>query len=191
MANLLVVIHLLLAPLLLPLNSLSPLLGSLEPAIWALPGDPALTQQTLVIVVAPNSFYPAFIPYLREVAGQPAPARLRLLAGGLYPVELQRLDRQTLLVRPGGGYLSGLDTVFRGLNHPLLPGETVTLSDMTVQITVLTADGRPAEARFQFAEPLEAARWRWVYWQNGSYKPFPLPEVGERVQVSGFEWGGE
>jgi hypothetical protein len=191
MAKLFVVIHLLLAPLLLPLTSLSPLLSSLEPAIRTLPADPALAQQTLVIVVAPNSFFPALIPYLREQAGQPAPVRLRQLASGLYPVELQRLDPRTLLVRPSGGYLFGLDTVFRGPSQPLLPGETVTLSDVTIKITALTPDGRPAEARFQFAEPLEATRWRWVYWQNGQYKPFPLPGVGERVQVSSFEWDEE
>jgi hypothetical protein len=181
-----VVIHLMIAPLLLPFTSFSPALADLEPAIQALP---AMAGETLVIVTAPNSFYPAFIPYLREQAGQAAPARLRLLATGLYPVEVRRLDERTLLVRPAGGYLLALDTVFRGPGHPFEPGEPVVLSDVTIQITALTADGRPAEARFQFTGPLETETWRWVYWQNGAYHPFPLPGVGEQIRVSSFRWG--
>lgn len=182
-AALWIVIHLIIAPLLLPLNSYSPALADLEPAIRGLPSG-----QTLVIVTAPNSFYPAFIPYLRDQAGQTVPARLRLLATGLYPVEVRRLDQRTLRVRPTGGYLLGLDTVFRGASHPLEPDKPVVLPDVTIHITALTLDGRPAEARFQFNGPLETKTW--VYWQNGSYHPFPLPQVGEQVRVSTLAWRG-
>lgn len=68
-------------------------------------------------------------------------------------------------------------------------GRPVPLSRMTIQVTAVTQDGRPAEATFRFAVPLEDPSLRWVVWQNGGFVPFNPPRVGQKVVVSGAELG--
>lgn len=183
--GLLLIFHLVLAPLLLPLNALGALLFSrVEPAASQLTSDPSLARQTLVIVNAPSSFYSALLPFVRRRNHQPAPARVRLLSASLYPVELRRLDARSLAVRPTGGYVLGLEAVFRGRSHDLALGQQVVLPGITAQVTQLTADGRPAEVNFMFDTPLEAGSLRWLLWQNGRFEPITLPAVGERLRLA-------
>lgn len=54
---------------------------------------------------------------------------------------------------------------------------------MTVEITALTSDGRPAEATFRFAKRLEDPGLRWLEWRGGVYASFALPAVGETVTL--------
>ncbi len=62
-------------------------------------------------------------------------------------------------------------------------GEKISLLGVTVEITALTDDGRPAEAAFRFAMTLESPLFRWMQWANGVYAPFVLPAVGETVTL--------
>ena len=54
---------------------------------------------------------------------------------------------------------------------------------MIVEVTELTNDGRPAEASFEFAVPLEDSSLRWLKWKDGRFEPFVLPEIGETIEV--------
>ena len=176
--------HLVLAPLLLPILTYSPaLLGNLEPAALSLPADPALASQTVVMVNAPSFFSASFLAPIRAAQGLPAPARVRYLGAGPAALTLTRTDIHTLEVRPEGGYLTGFDTVFRGLHHPLAVGETVTMEGVTVTVLALTTDQRPAAVAFRFSVPLEDDAMRWVVWQQGVFVPFMLPAVGESVRL--------
>ena len=178
----LVFIHLLLAPLLLPLTAFSPaLLGNIEPSINSLPDDPDFATQTAVIVNAPSFFYTGYIADIRSIQGLPAPARVRTLASGLAPITLSRADSNTVLVRPDGGYLTGFDTVFRGGGQRMRLGQTVALTGVTITVQELTEDGRAAAVSFRFDVPLEDRSLRWLQWRNGIYAPFAPPAAGETV----------
>jgi hypothetical protein len=50
-------------------------------------------------------------------------------------------------------------------------------------VTALTADGRPAEARFRFDRPLDDPSLRWLRWEDGVYVRFEPPPVGEKVTL--------
>ena len=113
------------------------------------------------------------------------PRHLRILMSSrLRPVAVHRIDAHTLAVRPEAGFLNGIvDPLFRGRDRPLLLGQQVELPGMTVEVTELTADNRPAEATFRFAVPLEDASLRWLKWEDGSFVPFDPPAVGEKVEL--------
>jgi len=62
-------------------------------------------------------------------------------------------------------------------------GERVVLTGMTATVTAITADGRPAEAAFRFDVPLEDASLRWLWWQDGEFRPFTPPAVGQTLEI--------
>ena len=58
---------------------------------------------------------------------------------------------------------------------------------MTVTITSLTADGRPAEATFRFDVPLESPSLLWLCFRGGGFEPFTPPAVGQEAEIR-FDW---
>jgi hypothetical protein len=179
-------IHLVIAPLLFPGASTSATFA--REYIQGPAGSEALrddlTEKDLVIINPPMAFQAHYIPTLRILQGQTVPRHLRVLAPGLAELAIERPDERSLLVRPDGGYLSQpFDDVFRGPGHPMHPGERVVLSGMTVEVTELTGDGRPAEALFEFEVPLEDPSLRLLRWEDGEYVPFLIPAVGETVNL--------
>jgi hypothetical protein len=202
----LVGIHLVLAPLLLPAKAVAFrfvdnwLTGCYE----SLPTDAAFAEQTAIFV---NDLFPlgdmAWQLDRRE-RGQMVPRRTLHLNASLTGATFQRTDARTLVVRPEGGYLRPrgtapgvenppalspayllryFDLVGRDPDDPMPLGQTVRLPDVSVTISDLTADGRPAEATFRFREPLEHASYRWLMLDGGRYVRFTPPAVGETVHV--------
>ncbi len=157
------------------------------------PFDESVTEQTVVLVNPPSVIHACYLPALREIAGQPVPKCVRALAPGLPSVTIRRIDTHTLMVRPERGYLVlFFDRLFRNGRQPLGLGQRITLSGMTVEVTELTADGRPAAAAFRFDTPLEDPSLRWLAWIEGRFRPWSPPPIGETVELrpdpSGVEW---
>jgi hypothetical protein len=184
----LVGVHIPLAVVSLIYNATSPTFAQKyiqDPAL-GLAGGEELKKTDLMIVTHPIPFYAHQTGVARLVLGEVPPRRLRVLAPGNDSVHIQRPDSVTLLVRPEGGFIGGaFDNVFRGPAHPMVVGEQVRLTGMTVEILALTEDGRPAEARFTFGSRLEDPAFRWVCWANHAYVPFTLPPVGGSVDLTG------
>ena len=97
---------------------------------------------------------------------------------------ISRLDERTLAIRPARGYLDHvMDRLFRTERRALVLGEQVKLSGMTVEITDLTPDGRPAEAVFRFDEPLDSPSLRWLCFRGNSFETFVPPPVGQEITI--------
>ncbi len=79
--------------------------------------------------------------------------------------------------------MPGFDRTFRDDDHPLKLGERIELTGLTIEITALTEDGRPAEAAFRFATTLEDPSFRWVQWKDGVYVPFAVPAVAQTIAL--------
>jgi hypothetical protein len=181
-----VVIHLVFAPLVLPFRAAYPTgpkqIVDRFYVRAALP--PSVADQTVVIVNAPSPLHACLLPLLRTLDGMPAPRHTRVLAPALPRVTVRRLDDRTLSIRPERGYLSWiLDQLFRGEHQPLALGQKVALTGMTVEITALTEDDRPAEATFQFDRSLEDASLYWLCYRENGFEPFTPPAVGESVEI--------
>jgi len=204
---LLLAIHLVIAPLMLLVLVNTPrLMGHEAGLLWdTFPADPQLRSQT-VVVVNPVSLAEVLMrAQLRHYEGQPYPARTLMLAPSLCSASLKRTDSRTLVVRPRGGFLPPpgrspggrqrspavsivhvvrmLEQLIRDRRNPLKLGQTIDLSAVTIEITALTADGRPAEATFRFRVPLEDPSLRWLQATSEGYVPFRLPAIGETVEV--------
>jgi hypothetical protein len=180
----LVGVHLILGPLALPLRAGFPT----GPKAWEdgfyvnTPLDAAVAEQTVVIVNAPSPLHAGYLPIRRELNGLPLPRFTRVLARGLPSVEVRRQDDWTLVIRPERGYLDWVaDKLFHGERQPMARGQKVELTGMTVEVTEMTNDGRPAEAAFRFAVALEDSSLRWLCYRGGAFVPWTPPAVGASV----------
>lgn len=141
---------------------------------------------------------------VRHARGQPLPAGILQVGPPLRPARITRTDRSTLVVRPQGGYfppwgwwpegepppavslvypLQLMDQVVRSRENALKLGDTVELSWVTIEITAMTEDGRPAEATFRFHRRLEDPSLRWLRLTGEGYVPFELPAIDETVEL--------
>ena len=112
------------------------------------------------------------------------PKRVRALAPGLPSVTVRRVDVDTLLVRPERGYLVlFFDRLFRNERRPMNLGQRVTLTGTIIEVTELTADGRPAAATFRFDTPLEDPSLRWLVWVDGEFQNWTPPPIGETDEL--------
>jgi hypothetical protein len=165
---------------------------------------PELADQHLYVINPPGamSFVGGLFP--RLFTDEPFPASINYLSSGFAPVHIERVDTRTIVVTPEGGYtpLPGpivddatgmvthvhLENVYRALDefyynprNPMRGGQVVALSEVTVEVTEMTSDGRIAQAAFIFAHPLEDDRYVWPLWDEdtSTYERVRMPPVGE------------
>jgi hypothetical protein len=167
--------------------------------------DDAVRGQTVVFVNPPTQFFVSHLQVMRAGTEVPAPARTRSLWPGIYGGRIVRTRADQLSVHVDGGMLprpgtwpaqggeapatkweySGQQLVSfaRGLDEPVRAGSVVSLSGCRVEVTAATADGGPTDVTFTFDRPLEDPSLRFLAWQGAEYAPFPLPRVGEGVDL--------
>jgi len=203
----LAVFHLVLAPLgLLRASADLKAFGDLlERLADSLPSDPRIRDQHAIVVHTPSAFLSLYGVPMRLLAGRPVPARTLVLGSSIHGVTIERPARDVLVIRPEGGFLlppgralprregaqpafdaAYLLSLFEGLyreSPSMRLGERVFLSGLRVEVTALTADGRPAEARFAFDRDLEDPTLRWLRWDAGAYVPFAVPALGQAVSL--------
>lgn len=180
----LVLIHLVLAPLLMPLRSAFPAgpPTAVRAMSFRVPLDESVRAQTVVVVNAPIAAIVHYLPVIRLLEDEPVPRRTRVLAPAVPSVTVRRANERSLLVSQERGYLVvPFDQLFRTLEHPLGVGDRVELAGMTAEIQSVTPDNRPLAVLFRFDVPLEDESLRWFCYQDGEYVPFALPPIGETV----------
>jgi hypothetical protein len=180
----LTIVHLGLAPVLLPYRSVT--VDHLSSVLWradeTLPNTVDLAQQTLVIVNPPLVPFAAYLPIYREAARETRPYRFLWLATGVSDLHIARLDAKTLRVRPAVGYLSDpTQLMLRSLAHPLRRGEKVRLDEATFEVMELTPDGRPAEVVVRFERDLSDRKLVFLRWEGHGYVRFVPPPEGASV----------
>jgi len=186
----LVAVHAVFAPIALPLRAANPLGPAwVEQRFYVRTAlGSSLEDRTVVIVNAPSPVNASYLILRRELGGQSVPRHTRVLAPAIPSVTIRRLDERTLAIRPQGGYLRWfLDQVFRSERRRFALGEQVRLTGMTVTISSLTADGRPAEATFRFDVPLESPSLLWLCFRGDGFERFTPPAVGQEAEIR-FDW---
>ncbi len=184
-ATFLGVIHLVLAPPLLALKShFLDFAAPNDMADLTIPSSPDIATTTVVLANPPNDLFYAYVQATRAVHGAPAPARIRGLAPVTTAVDVTRVDAQTLRMRPANGFLEHEpERMLRSLATPFFAGSVIGLPGMTVTLTEVTPDHRPAEALFHFDKPLEDPGFVWECWTRDGYAPWSPPAVGETVRL--------
>jgi hypothetical protein len=187
----LVLLHLVVAPLLLPIRALGMgVLGSaLDRAEASLPRTPDIAQRTVIVLDAPFDLMCSYVQPSRQARGVPRPAHMYWLAVASSELELRVLDRHSLQMRPQSGFLlTGPERHYRGDPSGLPAGSTVELTEMQVEVLDVTADRRPASARFTFREPLSSPRYLFVRYLDGRFVPWrpTAPGTGLRLPRADF-----
>jgi hypothetical protein len=187
LAWVLVVVHVVLAPLFLLARSRSMLTvdGPLQFADSTIPRTQDVATKTVVLVNPPSDVLgTVFLDPRRVALGIPFPARTRILASGPSAVTVTRENERTLRVRPEAGFYSEeSEQMLRDPRDRIAAGDVIRLAGLAITITAETADGRPAEALFRFDVPLEDPSLVWLAWTDQGYAPFAPPRAGERAAL--------
>lgn len=182
----LVFVHGIIAPMMLPIRSAGPFGPTrfLRQMEFHAPLGPEIEHQDLVLVNAPVVLFTAYLPIKRMLADEAAPKHLRVLSPSGAAVTLHRPDARTLVVRPEPSYLGPqFDRLFRRPDEPLVFGERIELTGVTVEVTALDEAGRVSAATFHFDVDLDDPSLRWFQWKEGDFVPFTPPRVGETVEL--------
>jgi hypothetical protein len=146
--------------------------------------DQCFSGQTIVVSI-PYDQMLFYLNFIRAANGQALCLNTFLLSAGLQPLEVQRVNERTLVVRCASGMLKGAwEQSFRDSAAPLEKGYTLQLPGFSVTVTALSDGGLPAEIRCLFNKPLEDASLRWVTWSDDGFIPFTLPTPGETVRMN-------
>ena len=182
----LVVIHLILAPLILPVRSSFYGIAErrFQEAVEDLPRTPDFGDKTLVVVTAPSEAHTAYIHPSFDYQRRQRPKNIRSLITGVSELKISRPDSHTLVLEPTAGFFPSIrERTLRNPTQESRVGETIELPPMRVEISALTADGRPSKATFRFDVPLDDPSLLWFTWKGTRFAPFELPPVGGQVVV--------
>jgi len=159
-------------------------------------------NQDIVVVNAPSPFNSFYIPPFRAHYNESIPQAIRVLSPGFAPIEIIRINERALQVRtkyvnllscgkrPGSPlihFYEHLNGSFRNRSLPLNPGEKIVLPRLTVEIIDVDEKGMPTTVLFEFTVSLDHSTIRWLQfnWENGTYCPFRVPEIGQTCEIAG------
>jgi len=143
-----------------------------------------------VVLMNPPADYVGYVPTLRVAERRVRPRGLHWLATGASAVTVTRVDAATLRVRPARGFLwLASERMQRSPEmNPFAVGDEVRFTDLTIVVTEVTDDGRPAEMVARFAAPLEDARYVLRAWDLDGARPFEPPAVGASVTLPALDY---
>jgi hypothetical protein len=161
---------------------LSPLSSLIERVDAGVPSTASVAEQTVVIVNAPFDVAVSYLQVARAADGRPRPKHLHWLATASSELRVQTLDRHTLRIAPARGFLlTPSERHYRGDPSTLRKGARVELSELTVHVTQVTTDGRPAVIEARLREPLDSPRLLLRAYRHGRLEPFVPPAPGQSV----------
>ncbi len=174
-----IALHLVLAPLLLPITSLAmPLLAR----TFAPPAaDAKVPGQTVVLLNPPMAVY-GMLPWMYPSdPARPVPRQVQVLTGAVGRVDIMREDARTLVVdwAPDAA-IDPVAPVFRDEAHPLHEGERFTVPGLRAEVLHLDAHAAPRSVRYSFDRDLDDPSFRWIAWAGAFTEVMP-PAIGARA----------
>jgi hypothetical protein len=179
-------VHCMLSPLELPLRAAQmQVLGrTLSAGSSYLDAVPNLSERTVVIVSTPADLFASYIQLQRAWDRVPRSQHLYWLANAAAPLSVRRVDENTLSIEREGGFGSTfLERHYRDAQAPLRRGATIVLSEMSAEVSSLTADGRPSRVDFHFARALESPEYLWLAWKGDRFEPLSIGPAGDVQQI--------
>jgi hypothetical protein len=178
----LVAVKTVLDPLCLPARARGYLIvrDNLDRAQAAVPLSLSIRDKVVIYVNPIAVPQAAYLQIERAGRRLPRPQAQYLLATSESEVRVDRVDLHTLRIRQRGGFLlSPSSCLLRDPARPFRRGTLIGLDGLSIEVSDLTADGRPAEIVVRFARVLEDPKLLWLQWGVVGFEPFVPPRVGE------------
>jgi hypothetical protein len=188
----LVALHMLAAPLLLPLRACAYHVVASAAARLdrSLSTAASITGQSVVVLNAPMNILLSYLQIARAWRGEPRPAHLYWLSTASSETLVTRTASDELLVQQAQGFMfRPEDTHYRADLRGLTRSAELSRPGMTIQIADSLPDGRPASVRFRFAAPLEAAQYDFRIYRDGELVPWSPGAVGQSVSLPAVDFG--
>jgi len=185
LARLWILVHALLAPMLMPIACLIPLLFGV-PIFREAETLPDTTDQKPVIITnIPVDLMLGYLPMILEAEAKPQPKYFRLLTATFSKVKISRPDASSLVVQVSGGlFQTPWARSFRDITSPFVKGDRVEIPEMLIEVINTTPDGRPETIRFTFPKDLDKMDAVWVSWSPDGFQTFAVPEMGKSVTIN-------
>lgn len=180
-----IVLHLVVAPLLLPLRvrSIALLLGRAQDRAGRT--FPDAGGETLVVANAPDWFVIAYGAMDVHLHGRPRPDVIRLLGVTLAPVAIERVSDREIVVRPGRPYLEDPVSLAVRRLGTVSAGDRIELTGASIVVEEVDERGRPTVVRWNFDRPLEELRW--TTWEGTGFVPMTPPAIGATVTTPAID----
>lgn len=176
-----VALHVVLAPLLVPLKAWSPVvMGQMTEAT-----DAALPEEStrpVVLFAAPTDLHIMYTRALRITRGRPHPDHVHTLYTGLFPVDIVRSGPRTLDVHTSGWFASPMSRVFR--DAPMAVGATVDAAHFVAEVLAIDDAGHPTDVRFTFPCVLERCAITWLRWEGDRAVVGEPPREGSPLHIA-------
>lgn len=185
-AGIFIFLHLVVAPLLLPLRGYA--MGAMlhdytDRAIASFPGDAELKGKSVVVVYAPDSVISNTVIASRMNEKRDLPETFRVLMPAVEgSITVRRADDHTLSMIMSAGHLHEPTSIlFRDpKRYPVHVGDRFVVTGMVAEIVTMMPDGQlPERIDFRFDKPLDDPSFTWVFWDKRQYSLLSLPRVGE------------
>ncbi|HET6332263.1 MAG TPA: hypothetical protein VFG30_03585 [Polyangiales bacterium] len=119
-----------------------------------------------------------------ERSGDAAPKAMQQLYAGWSPMQVARIDANTLEVTVAQGWGERVaERVFCGLDD--LPRKDSKLSFESMRTWVVDSDaaGHPVKVQFKFPDALESPARLWLSWEGTKPVPWKPPAIGQSVSL--------
>lgn len=186
LAALFIGLHLVLSPLLLPVRVLTTawVHGMAESITEALPDEPGVEDETVVLVNAPSDLVMLYSRAIRAEQQQAFPRRLQWLYAGPGTLTLTRVGPRSIELRSDQPWLAApLDRMFRDAVQ-FRPGQRIERECIVAQVLEVDAGSLATAVRFQIADDGDC-RPRFMQWDGATKKhvPLTLPAEGETITL--------
>jgi hypothetical protein len=179
----LIALHLLVAPLILPLRAcayhvVAAVSARLDRSLASSAG------QTVLVLNAPMNIFLSYLQIARAWRQEPRPGHLYWLSTASSDTQVTRTADNELTIEQAQGFLfRPEDTHYRADLRSL--GSSAVIQRPGMQITVADSlpDGRPSRVRFRFDAPLEAAQYDFRVFRGGELMPWPPGPVGRSATL--------
>lgn len=185
-ASALVALHLLAAPLLMPVRAcaFAPVDSAMQRLDAGLARDPSVADKTVVVLNAPFTILLSYLQIARSLYGVARPAHLYWLSTASSELHVTRTAEAELLLDQELGFLRRPEDMhYRANLQSLGVGTRVELAGVQIEIAASLPDGRPSSVRVRFEEPLESSRYDFRIVRAGELVPWTPGELGQSISL--------